>query len=214
MAICAQSTPARRRGVLSHSMAAFFATAAVAVAFASFLAHRASGADSDTKTDKPPAAHDKYSVKVPGGLRFSEFRGYEKWQAVSISENGKFVALILGNPIMIEALKAGIPDNGKPFPDGAKLAKVHWLPKQRELFPAAKVPGSLDDVDFMVKDSKRFADSSGWGYGAFDYDKGTDSFTPATTTDQPPQGSDAKCGAACHTIAKGRDYVFTEYAER
>ena len=76
------------------------------------------------------------------------------------------------------------------------------------------MPGTLHDVDFMVKDSKRFADSGGWGYGAFKYDAASDTFTPATTADKPPQEHDAKCGFACHTKAKARDFVFTEYARR
>ena len=66
----------------------------------------------------------------------------------------------------------------------------------------------------MAKDSKRFADSGGWGYGAFKYDTASASFTPATTADAPPQANDAKCGFGCHTIVKSRDYVFTEYGSR
>jgi hypothetical protein len=159
-------------------------------------------------------AQDKYTVKVPGGLAFAEFRGYEAWPAISISRNDKAVAVILGNPAMIDAYRAGIPGNGKPFPDGAKMAKVHWAPKQNEFFKDATVPGSLANVDFMVKDSKRFADSGGWGYAVFDYDAATDAFKPGTMAGKPPQGNDAKCGLACHTIVKKRDYVFTEYGRR
>ena len=160
------------------------------------------------------AAQDKYTVKVPGGLAFSEFRGYEGWQAVSVSEDGGLYALILANPVMIDAYRAGIPGNGKPFPDGSKMAKIHYNPKKLETFPVATVPGTLHDVDFMVKDSKRFADSGGWGYAVFDYDAKTDTFTPGTTADNPPQGNDAKCGFTCHTIVKARDYVFTDYGKR
>jgi Cytochrome P460 len=108
------------------------------------------------------SAQDKYTVKVPGGLASAEFRGYEAWQTISISRNEKVVAVILGNPVMIDAYQAGIPANGKPVPDGAKMAKVHWILKQNQFFPDATVPGSLLNVDFMVKDSKRFADSRGW----------------------------------------------------
>jgi hypothetical protein len=115
---------------------------------------------------------------------------------------------------MINAYKSGIPGNGKPFPDGSKMAKVHWNPKQLEALPTATVPASLHDVDFMVKDSKRFADSGGWGWGAFKYVAASDTFTPATQADAPPQGNDAKCGLACHTIVKTRDYVFTDYGKR
>lgn len=160
------------------------------------------------------AAQDKYTVKVPGGLAFSEFRGYEAWQAISISRNEKAVAVILGNPVMIQAYLAGFPGNGKAVPDGAKMAKVHWTPKQNEFFKEATVPGRLLNVDFMVKDSKRFADSGGWGYAVFDYDAASDTFKPGTSASTPPQGNDAKCGFACHTIAKARDYVFTEYGNR
>src|SRR5262245_14327149 len=124
------------------------------------------------------AAQDKYTVKVPGGLAFSEFRGYEGWQAISLSRNERVVAMILGNPAMIDAYRAGIPANGKPVPDGAKMAKIHWLPKKNEFFPDATVPGNLVNVDFMVKDSKRFADSGGWGYAVFDYDGASDTFKP------------------------------------
>ena len=160
------------------------------------------------------SAQDKYTVKVPGGLAFSEFRGYEAWQTISLSRNEKVVAVIVGNPAMIAAYQAGIPANGKPVPDGAKMAKVHWAPKQNEFFPTATVPGKLVNVDFMVKDSKRFADSGGWGYAVFDYDAASDSFSPGTLEGTPPQGNDAKCGFVCHTTAKARDYVFTDYGRR
>jgi hypothetical protein len=164
-----------------------------------------------TAQDSGPA---KYNVRVPNGLAFSEFRGYEGWQVVAISHNEKLSAVILANPEMIKAYQAGIPGNGKPFPDGSKMAKIHWNPKKSEAFPNTTVPGSLHDVDFMVKDSKRFADSGGWGWGAFMYSGGSDTFTPAGQNAEPPQGNDAKCGFACHTIARTRDYVFTEYGKR
>jgi len=160
------------------------------------------------------AAQDKYGVKVPGGLSFSEFRGYEAWQTISVSRHEKVLAVIVGNPAMIHAYEAGIPGNGKPFPDGAKMAKLHWTPKQNEFFPDATVPDWLMNVDFMVKDSKRFADSGGWGYAVFDYDAAADTFKPGTSADTPPQGNDAKCGSACHSTAKATDYVFTQYAKR
>jgi hypothetical protein len=159
-------------------------------------------------------AQDKYAVTVPNGLAFAEFRGYEAWQVVSISQNSPLMAAILANPVMIDAYRAGVPANGQPFPDGAKMAKIHWIPKKMETFPAATVPGTQHDVDFMVKDSKRFADSGGWGWAAFELDAASDAFRPATSTDMPPQGQDAKCGFTCHTIVKSRDYVFTDYARR
>ncbi len=160
------------------------------------------------------SAQDKYTVQVPNGIAFSEFRGYESWQVVAVSHDPPMIAAILANPVMIEAYKAGIPGNGKPFPDGAKLAKIHWNPKQMEAFPAALVPGTQHDMDFMMKDSKRFADSGGWGWAVFEYDAASDTFRPGTEADMPPQANDAKCGFTCHTIVKGRDYVFTDYGHR
>src|SRR5215469_732977 len=145
------------------------------------------------------SAQDKYTVQVPNGLAFSEFRGYEDWPVIAISENGGKIAVIVGNPVMIDAYKA----------------KIHWNPKKQESYPGQPtVPGTQHDADFMVKDSKRFADSGGWGYGAFEYDAASDTFRPATVADNPPQENDAKCGFACHTVAKDRDYVFTEYGKR
>jgi hypothetical protein len=160
------------------------------------------------------SGQDKYSLAVPSGLTFAEFRGYESWQTISVS-HGALLAVILGNAAMIEAYKAGLPGNGKPFPDGAKMAKIHWNPKKNEAEPGQpQIPGTLHDVDFMVKDSKRFADSGGWGWAEFEYDTASDTFRPGTMADHPPQGNDAKCGFVCHTAAKQQDYVFTEYPTR
>lgn len=159
-------------------------------------------------------AADKYTLSVPGGLAFSEFKGYESWETISVSQSEKALAVIVGNPVMIEAYKAGVPGDGMPFPDGAKMAKVHWAPQKLQSFPGPTVPGALLDVDFMVKDSRRFADSGGWGYAVFKYDAANETYRPGTTSDQPPQANDAKCGFACHTVVKSRDYVFTEYGKR
>jgi hypothetical protein len=161
------------------------------------------------------SGQDRYTVQVPEGLAFSEFRGYEDWQAVAVSQTEGAMAVILANPVMIDAYRAGVPGNGKPFPDGSKIAKIHWNPKKSAEAPApTTVPGTLQNVDFIERDSKRFADSGGWGYAAFYYDAASDTFTPATLVDQPPQGNDAKCGYACHTIVKAKDYIFTAYPKR
>jgi cytochrome c553 len=166
-------------------------------------------------TQAAVSSQDKYALKIPNGLAFSEFRGYESWQVISISHNGKAVAAILGNPMMIDAFKSGIPGNGKPFPDGAKMAKVHWIAKVNPDEPGAPtVPGPQHDVDLMAKDSKRFADSGGWGYGVFEYEPASDTFRLGNLTDKPPQGNDAKCGFACHSAVKAKDFVFTSYGHR
>jgi mono/diheme cytochrome c family protein len=168
-----------------------------------------------SQTQAAVSAQDKYALKIPNGLAFSEFRGYESWQVISLSHNGKALAAILGNPVMIAAFKAGIPGNGKPFPDGARMAKVHWIAKVNVGEPGGPtVPGPQHDVDLMLKDSKRFADSGGWGYGVFEYDPASDRFRLGNLSDKPPQGSDAKCGFACHSAVKTKDYVFTDYGHR
>jgi len=152
---------------------------------------------------------------VPNGLAFAEFRGYESWSVISASEKGGLIAVILGNPVMVNAYENGFPGNGKSFPDGSKLAKIRWNAKRNEVDPGQPTqPGTLREVDFMAKDSKRFADSGGWGWAVFSYDTASDTFTPNTLADKPPQGNDAKCGFACHTLAKNRDYVFTAYPNR
>lgn len=161
------------------------------------------------------SAQDRYSVQVPDGLAFAEFRGYEGWQTVAVSQTDGVLAVILANPQMIDAYKAGIPGNGKPFPDGSKIAKIHWNAiKSAEAPNPTTVPGDLKNVDFIEKDSKRFPDSGGWGYAAFDYDTASDTFSPATLADQPPQGHDAKCGYACHSLVAAKDYIFTAYPKR
>jgi hypothetical protein len=153
------------------------------------------------------AEQDRYSVTVPNGLSFSEAKGYETWQALSVSNTDDAIAVILANPVMIEAYKSGIPGNGKPFPDGSKMVKIHWNPKKSAEAPApTTIPDMLKNVDVMVRDSKRFAASGNWGYGQFNYDVATGNFTP--------EGEGAACGAACHTIVKAKDYVFTAYPKR
>jgi hypothetical protein len=158
-------------------------------------------------SDGALSAQDKYTVRVPGGLAFSEFRGFEDWTTVSVSQSGDLIEVILANPVMIKAYRAGVPGNGKPFPNGSKMAKIHWNAKKSAEAPSpTTVPGTLHDVDVMVRDSKRFSKSGNWGYAQFNYDGASDTFKPDGT------GSD--CGYACHTIVAKKDYVFTVYGKR
>jgi hypothetical protein len=76
------------------------------------------------------------------------------------------------------------------------------------------VPDRLTEVEFIEKDARRFPDSNGWGYAVFKYDAASDAFSPGTLADKPPQGNDAKCGAACHKLAAAKDYIFTAYPKR
>jgi hypothetical protein len=159
------------------------------------------------------AAQDKYTLKVPNGLAFSDFRGYEDWQVVAPSQTdaSNVMRVILANPMMMKAYRAGIPGNGKPFPDGSKIAKIEWKPRKitDAPFSAAKpdtVPGVLTEVELIEKDAKRFPDTNGYGYAVFKYDAASGAFSP--------DGNDAKCGAACHKLAAAKDYIFTEYPKR
>jgi hypothetical protein len=146
-------------------------------------------------------------VQVPDGLASSDFRGYEDWQVVAISKTDELMAAILANPVMIAAYREGIPGNGKPFPDGSKIAKIHWKPKSSADAPApTTVPDTLHDVDFIERDGRRFPDSGGWEYAQFNYDAAADAFAP--------QGRGSNCGYSCHTIVTAKDYIFTAYPKR
>lgn len=150
---------------------------------------------------------DKYALQVPNGLSLSEFRGYEGWEVVSIARTDEVLKVIVANPVMIEAYKSGVPGNGKPFPDGSKIAKIQWIPKKSTEAPFdVSVPDRLKDLFLIEKDSKRFADIAGWGYALFDYDSASDAFKA--------NGSGVNCGTQCHTIVKAKDYIFHPYQRR
>lgn len=152
------------------------------------------------------AQQNKDSVKVPDGLALSEFQGYEKWQVIAVSQNNNIIDVIVGNPEMIAAYQSGLPAEGRKFPDGVKMVKIHWnARKQPDGFPGL-VPDTLHDLDTMVKDSKRFAATGGWGWGQFNYVAASDSFAPL--------GTGPGCGLACHTKTAAKDYVFTTFPKR
>ena len=153
------------------------------------------------------AAQDRFTLKVPNGPAFSDFRGYENWQNVAVSQTENGLKVIAANTAMTNAYRSGIPGNGKPFPDGSKIVKIEWSAKKSTEFPYfVMVPDTLKSVSFIEKDSKRFRDSGGWGYAQFHYDAASDTFTPF--------GNDAACGYACHTAVKAKDYIFTAYPRR
>jgi len=152
--------------------------------------------------------NDKYSLISPGGIAFSDFRGYEDWADVSSAHTDERLKVIVGNPTMIKAFKAGIPLNGQPFPDGSMIVKLQWTPKKSTEAPfVVDVPDVFKEAFVMEKDSKRFAKSGGWGYAVFNYDAASDKFTP-----DPKSPSD--CGFACHTPVKAKDYIFHPYQKR
>jgi hypothetical protein len=153
------------------------------------------------------AAQDRYTLKVPNGLAFSEFRGYENWQDVAVSQTENGLKVIAANGPMIKAYRSGIPGNGKPFPEGSKIVKIEWTSKKNAESPYfVMVPDNLKSVSFIEKSTKRFPNSGGWGYAQFQYDAAAETFTPV--------GDGTACGHACHTGVKAKDYIFTAYPRR
>src|SRR6202158_5861008 len=151
---------------------------------------------------------DKYSLVSPGGIAFSDFRGYEDWADVSSARTNEILKVIVANPTMINAYKAGVPGNGQPFPEGSMIVKLQWkLKKSTEAPFAVEVPDVFSQAFVMEKDSKRFSKSGGWGYAVFNYEAASDKFTA-----DPKSLSD--CGFACHTPVKAKDYIFHPYQKR
>jgi len=165
---------------------------------------------------------DKWALKSPTGISFSEFKGYESWTMVASSQpddgsgcgsspDPGCIKSILGNPVLIKAYSQGIPFNGKPVPDGAAFAKIEWA-KSRETVPyAVTVPGKLAEVAFMLKDSKRFPKTDGWGYATFTYDSGSDAWKVKGDGAGPDFAIPCH---SCHTVVKDRDFVFTKFPKR
>ena len=154
-------------------------------------------------------AQEKYSLKSPSGIAFSDFRGYEDWSVVSSARTDEVLKVIVGSPAMIKAYRAGVPGNGQPFPEGSRIVKIQWKPKKSTEAPfVVDVPDHLAQVFVMEKDTKRFPkNGGGWGYAVFNYDAASDKFTP-----DPKSLSD--CGNACHTAVKAKDYIFHPYQKR
>jgi hypothetical protein len=153
-------------------------------------------------------AQDKYLLKSPGGIAFSDFKGYEDWSVVSTAHTDDVLKVIVANPTMINAYKSGIPGNGQPFPDGSMIVKLQWKPKKSTEAPfVVDVPDVFSQAFVIEKDSKRFPKSGGWGYALFNYDAPSDKFSA-----DPKSLSD--CGHACHSAVKAKDYIFHPYQKR
>jgi hypothetical protein len=156
------------------------------------------------------AAQDKYTLKIPNGLAWSEWRGYENWADVAVSQTESEIKAIVANPIMMDAFRSGLPSSGKLFPNGSKIAKLEWSFKKNTVSPySVNVPDVLKTVAFIEKDTKRFPNTHGWAYASWDYDAATDTFKPASLD---PSG--AEYGFACHTTVSSQDYIFTAYPKR
>jgi hypothetical protein len=158
------------------------------------------------------AAQDRFTLKAPNGIAFSEFKGYEDWPDVATSQDEHDSKVILANEVMIKAFREGIPGNGKPFPDGSKIAKIGWSQKKNPEAPfEVVVPDTLKYVEFIEKDSKRFPEGHGWGYAEFLYDAASGTFTEKGAL--PARAVTGECHA-CHTLVAAKDYIFTAYPKR
>jgi hypothetical protein len=152
-------------------------------------------------------AQDRYAVKVPNGLSFSEFRGYEDWRPVAVSQVQDGLKVIGANDVMMKAYREGLPAKGKHFPEGSKVVKIEWTARKNAVSPYfVMVPGALKSVSFIAKDSKRFPKTGGWAYAQFLYDPASGAFRPS--------GTGAACGHACHTAVAAQDFIFTAYPPR
>jgi hypothetical protein len=152
------------------------------------------------------AQQDRYTLKL-GELSFSDFRGYENWQNIAVSQTETILKVIVANDVMMQAYRQGLPADGKLFPEGSKIVKIEWTFKRNTVAPYfVNVPATLVAVATIEKDTKRFPDTHGWAYGNFNYNAASDTFTP--------QGTDAKCGYACHTTVAAQDYIYTAYPKR
>jgi Cytochrome P460 len=152
-------------------------------------------------------AQEKYSLKTPAGIAFSDFKGYEDWPVISSARTDEVLKVILGNPAMIKAFKAGAPANGKVFPEGSKTVKLQWKPKKSTEAPfAVDVPDVFTQAFVMEKNSKKFPNTGGWGYALFNYEAASGKFT----ADPSP----ADCGHSCHVAVKNKDYIFHPYQTR
>ena len=185
-----------RTAVLHIAGFTFAATAVAVLAVLVTVALYAQAQDKD---------NNKYSLISPGGIAFSDFKGYEDWSVISSARTDEVLKVIVGNPAMIKAFKTGVPGNGQPFPEGSKVAKLQWKPKKSTEAPfAVDVPDVFQQAFVMEKDSKRFPKSGGWGYAVFNYEAASDEFKA-----DPKSLSD--CGNACHTAVKAKDYIFHPY---
>ena len=150
---------------------------------------------------------DKYSLKSPSGIAFSDFRGYEDWAVISSARTDQELKVIVGNPAIIKAFKAGVPGNSQPFPEGSKMVKMQWkLKKSTEAPFVVEVPDVPTQAFVMEKNSKRFPNTGGWGYAVFNHE--------VSTGKMAADAAKADCGHVCHVAVKSKDYVFHPYQTR
>jgi len=99
------------------------------------------------------AAQDRYTLKL-GKLAFADFKGYENWEDVAVSQTETLLKVIVANDVMMKAYREGLPANGKFFPEGSKVVKIEWTFKKNSVSPYfVQVPDTLKAVATIEKDS-------------------------------------------------------------
>ncbi|HEX8042248.1 cytochrome P460 family protein [Candidatus Deferrimicrobium sp.] len=143
-----------------------------------------------------PAATAADIVAAPTGVTIP--KGYRNWQVIAPSQrdDNDEIRVILGNNIAMKAFRA----NTLPFPDGTILAKLAYKRVKSEEFPKTFIPGVAPRIEFMVKNSKKYASTGGWGFGRFIEGKPADEQVHAT------------CFPCHQANVKNHDFVFTRYA--
>lgn len=138
---------------------------------------------------------------APNGIEMPE--GFRDWRLIASSHrsDNNTMRVILGNDTAVQAARY---NRTNPWPDGTILAKIVWKNRTHEKWSAATVPGEFVHYEFMIKDSKKYSGTGGWGFARW---KGKN---------KKPYGEDAsfvqEC-FGCHTPMKENDYVFTHPAE-
>lgn len=134
---------------------------------------------------------------APNGIQMPE--GYKDWRVIGVSDrtDNNTLRAILGNDVAVAAARAG---KINPWPDGAILAKVVWKQTTHKHWEKAVVPDEFVHAEFMIKDSRKYAATGGWGYARW------------RGKELAPYGKDANFAqecVGCHTPVKHQDYVFT-----
>ncbi len=148
-----------------------------------------------------------WDLEAPTGLKFSVIKGYENWHVVATHyrTDKNELRYIIGNPIAVEAYRQGM----KKFPDGSIIVKIGYSLKKNPDFEASVEPDVIQRVEFMIKDSKRFKDTAGWGFARFVYDAKTGKYK---VFGKSPK--DYMQCFSCHKLVERKDYVFTDYVKR
>lgn len=126
--------------------------------------------------------------------------GWQNWSSIAVSHrtDNSTIRIIVGNEVAVEAARAG---KTNPWPDGAILGKAVWKDSQLENWEDATVPGEFVHAEFMLKDSKKYSETYGWGWARW------------VGMNQEPFNKGAQVCISCHTPVENRDWVFTDPAQ-